>query len=280
MSGATARIKFGMTVVKAQQRKRPTKMSNRNPLDVLALAAHPDDVELCAGGTMCLLAEQGYHTAVVDFTRGELGSRGTPEGRLQEAQAASEIMGLAARDNLGLPDGDIANTRENQRALIRLIRRHRPHTVIINSPECRHPDHCAAEQLAADACYYSGLRKIETHDDDGAQNEPWRPQHILHYMQDVPFEPSLIVDVTDVWDRRIEALQAFKSQFFNPKYDPDSDEPETFVSNRDFFDWIEARARVYGQQIGVRYGEPFLYHRGAIGTTDLVDLLKYEKEFR
>ena len=254
--------------------------SDDKTLDVLALAAHPDDIELCAGGTVCLLAEQGYRVGIVDFTRGELGSRGTPEGRMEEAQDAADIIGLAARENLGLSDGNIANTKENQRALIRRIRKFRPHIVLINAAECRHPDHCAAARLSKDALYYSGLPKLETRDDEGEALEPWRPHHVLHYMQAVPFEPDVILDVTSVWDRRIEALQAFKSQFFNADYTPHEEEPETFVSNRDFFDWIEARARVYGQQIGVRYGEPFLYRGGAIATSDLVDLLKHEKEFR
>ena len=249
-------------------------------LDVLALAAHPDDVELCAGGTVCQLTGQGYRVGIVDFTRGELGSRGTPEGRLEEAQDAAEIMGLTARDNLGLSDGDITNTPDHRRALIRLVRRYRPHIVLINPPECRHPDHCAAAKLAADSLYYSGLRKIETREDDGTLQEPWRPHHVLHYMQAVPFEPSLILDVTDVWEKRVEALQAFKSQFFNPDYETDSDEPDTYVSNKSFFEWVEARARVYGQQIGVRDGEPLLYRQGAIGTSDLVETLKHKKAFR
>ena len=249
-------------------------------MDVLALAAHPDDVELCAGGTVCLLAQQGRQVGVVDFTHGELGSRGTPEGRLQEAQDAAGIIGLAERENLGLPDGDISNTGENRLMLIRLIRRYRPHIVLINAPECRHPDHCAAAKLSADALYYSGLRKIETRGGDGTAQEPWRPHHVLHYMQAVPFEPSLILDVSDVWQQRIDALQAFKSQFFNPDYDADSDEPDTYVSNKDFFEWVEARARVYGQLIGVRYGEPLLYRQGAIGTSDLVETLKHKKAFR
>lgn len=250
-----------------------------NHLDVLALAAHPDDVELSAGGTVCLLAKQGYKVGIVDFTRGELGSRGTPEGRMEEARAASEIIGLVARENLGLPDGDIANTKANQHKLIRLIRRYRPHIALINAPECRHPDHCAAAKLATDAFFYSGLRMIETQDADAAQG-PWRPHHVLHYMQSVPFEPTLVVDVSSVWEQRIAALQAFRSQFFNPDYEPDEDEPDTYVSNPDFFKWIEARARTYGYTVGATYGEPLLYRHGPIGVSDLVDILKQEKKYR
>jgi bacillithiol biosynthesis deacetylase BshB1 len=255
-------------------------MEYADPLDVLALAAHPDDVELCAGGTMCLLAKQGYATGIVDFTQGELGSRGTPELRLQEAERAADIMGLEARDNLGLPDGNIANTKANQRALIQRIRRYRPHVVLINADTCRHPDHCAAAELAADALFYSGLRKVETTDTDGTAQEPWRPHHVLHYMQARSFEPTLVVDVSDVWDQRIEALQAFKSQFFNPDYDADADEPETYVSNPEFFQWIEARARTYGYTIGATHGEPFRYRGGPIGVGDLMDALDREKPYR
>lgn len=250
------------------------------PLDVLALAAHPDDVELSAGGTMCVLARDGYRTGIVDFTRGELGSRGTPEGRLEEAAAASEILGLAARENLGLPDGDIANTKANQEAVVRVLRRYRPHIVLINAPECRHPDHAAAARLAAEALFYAGLRKLETFEEDGAPQEPWRPNHVLHYMQTIPFAPTLVVDVSDVWEQRTEALQAFKSQFFNPDYRPAEGEPETFVSNRGFLDWVEARARTYGYQVGATFGEPFLYRHGPFGVTDLVAALRSERRFR
>ncbi len=249
-------------------------------LDVLALAAHPDDVELCAGGTMCVLARDGYRTGIVDFTRGELGSRGTPEGRMEEAAAASEILGLATRHNLGLPDGDIQNTKANQEKIIRLVRRYRPPLVLVNSLEDRHPDHGAAARLAVDALFYSGLVKLETFDDDGQPQEPWRPSHVLHYMQSIPFEPTFVVDVSDVWGQRTAALQAFKSQFFNPDYEAGEGEPETFISNPDFFQWVEARARVYGYRVGATFGEPLLYRHGPVGVQDLVGLLGTEKRFR
>lgn len=249
-------------------------------LDVLAFAAHPDDVELCAGGTMCVLARDGYATGIVDFTRGELGSRGTPEGRMEEAEAAAEILGLAARDNLGLPDGDIQNTKENQQGLVRLIRRYRPHIVLINALEERHPDHGAAARLSTDALFYSGLSKLATFDVDGSPQEPWRPSHVLHYMQTVEFEPTFVVDVTDVWEQRTAALQAFQSQFFNPTYDKGADEPETFISNPDFFRWVEARARVYGYRTGASFGEPLLYRHGPVGVQDLMGVLGGEKRFR
>ncbi len=254
-------------------------MPDLNSLDVLALAAHPDDVELCAGGTVCLLARQGYDVGTADFTQGELGSRGTPEERMQEARRAADVVGLKARENLGLSDGHIANTPAHRKKLIRVIRRHRPHLVLINAPECRHPDHCAAARLSTDALFYAGLRKIET-TDDGTPQEPWRPHHVLHYMQAVPFDPTLVVDVTDVWEQRIEALQAFRSQFFNPAYEAADDEPETFVSNPAFFEWIEARARTYGYKIGATYGEPLLYRHGPFGVQNLMTVFGMEKRFR
>jgi N-acetylglucosamine malate deacetylase 1 len=255
-------------------------MMANTQLDVLALAAHPDDIELCAGGTMCLLASQGYRTGIIDFTRGELGSRGTPELRDTEAAEAASIMGLSYRRNLGLPDGDIRNEAHNQRSLIRLVRETRPHIVLINAPDCRHPDHVAAAELATSALFYGGLRKIETRSDDDLPQEQWRPHHVLHYMQSVPFTPSLVVDVSSVWDQRMAALKAFKSQFFNPDYEPALDEPETFVSNPEFFEWITARARTYGYHIGATFGEPFLYRHGPIGVTDLVRSLERERPYR
>jgi N-acetylglucosamine malate deacetylase 1 len=249
-------------------------------LDVLALAAHPDDVELCAGGTMCLLHKQGYRTGVVDFTQGELGTRGTPELRMQEADAAAKVMGLAVRENLSIPDGGIENTAENRVKVIRAVRRHRPHIVLLNPPECRHPDHEHASRLGTEAMFYAGLKKIETFEDDGTPQEPWRPHHVLYYMQTIPFNPTLVVDVSEVWEQRVEALLAFRSQFYNADYQAGKDEPDTFVSNPDFFKSIEGRARSYGYMIGATYGEPFRYRQGPFGTDDLVSLLAREKQFR
>ena len=251
---------------------------DRRPLDVLALAAHPDDVELCAGGTMCLLADQGYRTGVVDFTGGELGTRGTPETRAEEAAAAAGVLGLAARENLGIPDGDIQNTRENQLKVIRAVRRHRPRIVLTTAERVRHPDHGDATRLSVDALFYAGLAKIETQDEDGAPQEPWRPHHVLHYMQALDVEPTFVVDVSDVWDRRMEALLAFKSQFYQGG-DTD-DGPQTYISNPGFLEWVEARARVYGYRIGATYGEPFVYRHGPVGVSDLVATLGRERPFR
>jgi bacillithiol biosynthesis deacetylase BshB1 len=249
-------------------------------LDLLAFAAHPDDVELCAGGTMCLLSRKGYATGVVDITRGELGTRGTPEGRMQEAADAGRIMGLAVRDNLGLPDGGIENTPAHREAVIRTLRKYRPRIVLLNAPEERHPDHPAAARLVADACFYAGLARLETADDDGSPQDPWRPQHTLHYIQTVDLEPTFVVDVTPVWEERIAALRAFKSQVHSPGYEPAPGEGETFISNPQFFQWIEARARAWGYRIGAEFGEPFVYRHGPVGVDDLVATLGRERVFR
>lgn len=249
-------------------------------LDVLVFAAHPDDAELSVGGTICTLTKVGRAVGVVDMTRGELGSRGTPEGRLEEAREASRILGLSARENLGIPDGGIENTPEYRERVIRVLRRYRPHIVLINPLECRHPDHGNAARLAIDAMFYSGLRMIETHEEDGSAQEPWRPHHVLHYMQWVEFKPTFVVDVTDVWEQRMAAMQAFRSQVFSERYEAEADEPETFISNPDFFNWIEARARAHGYRVGATFGEPLLYRQGPIGVQDLASVLSTEKEFR
>ncbi|HCR49166.1 MAG TPA: bacillithiol biosynthesis deacetylase BshB1 [Bacteroidetes bacterium] len=250
-------------------------------LDVLAFAAHPDDIELSCGGTVCLLVKQGYRVGVVDFTRGELGSRGTPELRALEAAEASRVMGIHARENLGIPDGHIENTPENRRKVIEVLRRYRPHLVLVNAPKDRHPDHPNAAVLSLEAIFYAGLRKIATHEKDGTEQAPWRPSHVLHYFQSVmeDMEPTLVVDVTEVWDQRVSAMQAFRSQFWSKSYNPATDEPETFISSPAFMEWLEARARTFGYRIGAKYAEPFLYHNGPIGVKNLMETLTAEKPY-
>ncbi len=240
-------------------------------LDVLAIGAHPDDVELAAGGTLSLLCDQGYAVGALDLTRGELGSRGTVELRREEARAAAKAMGLAHREQLGLPDGNILPSKENRIRLIQVLRRLRPRIVMTHPERCRHPDHEHTAQLVIQACFYSGLRMIDTRQD------PWRPQHVVHFEEVLPFSPTLIVDVTSMWAQRIQALEAYASQFYNPAYK--SDEPETFVSNRGFFEWIEARAKVHGHAIGVAFGEAFQLC-GPLSTGDLMQTLQAEKAFR
>lgn len=230
-------------------------------LDILALAAHPDDTELCCGGTLTALAGQGKKVGVIDFTQGEMGTRGTPQKRLKEASSAADIVGLKVRKNLGIPDTNIQNTRKNQLKIIQQVRKYRPHLCLVGAPADRHPDHGQATQLALDALFYSGLTKIKTVDEQDTPQERWRPSHILHYMQDRPFEPDIIFDITKTFETKIEAILAFETQF---NVEDSGDEPATYISNNDFFKGIESRARHYGHLIGATYGEPFKYYNGPL----------------
>lgn len=228
-------------------------------LDILAIAAHPDDTELCCGGTLAALAEQGKKVGVIDMTRGEMGSRGTPEERMAEAEKAAGIIGLAVRENLGLPDTAIENKASYRQKILGRIRAHRPHICLVGAPHDRHPDHGNATELALDAIFYSGLVKVESHTPEGHKQEPWRPSHILHFMQDRPFEPDLVFNITETFETKKKAIRAFATQF---NVDEPGDEPETYISGKRFFKGIEARARHYGHLIGATYGEPFKYYNG------------------
>lgn len=230
-------------------------------LDVLALSAHPDDTELCCGGTLAALVNDGKKVGVVDFTQGEMGSRGTPDQRLKEASSAADIIGLKVRDNLGLPDTKLESKRDYQKKIIEKIRAYRPHVCFVGAPSDRHPDHGNATRLALDAIFFSGLRKVQTTDKYGNEQEPWRPSHVLHFMQDRPFEPDIVFDVSESFEKKKEAILAFETQF-NVK--ETGDEPETYISTEQFFENIEARARHYGHLIGAKYGEPFKYHNGPV----------------
>lgn len=244
-------------------------------LDILAFAAHPDDTDLCCGGTLAALVNQGKKVGVVDMTRGEMGSRGTPELRKKEAKNAADIIGLSARENLGLPDTQLQNDVASRQKIIKKVRKYRPHVCLAGAPSDRHPDHGNATKLALDAIFYSGLIKIETQDESGNAQAPWRPSHILHYMQDRPFEPDLVFDISDTFETKKEAILAFESQF---NVQESGDEPETYISSSRFFKQIEARARHYGHLIGVEYGEPFLYHNGPIPLGSLNSLFEMQPE--
>jgi len=237
-------------------------------LDILALAAHPDDVELSCSGTLALQMALGYKVGIIDFTQGELGTRGTPETRKQEAADASEILKIDVRENLGFADGFFRNDQEHQIRVIEALRRYRPTIVLANAISDRHIDHGRAAQLAHDACFLSGLCKIHTKEMDGSEQQAWRPQNVYHYLQDRYLHPDLIVDITPYWDTKMEAIKAFKTQFFNPE----SPEPETPISSSEFFKFIEGRARELGRLIGVTYGEGFIKNT-PIGTINLLGLL-------
>lgn len=239
-------------------------------LDVLAFAAHPDDTELSCAGTLAKLVKQGLRVGVVDLTRGEMGTRGTPELRIKEAEAAAKILGLSVRENLGLPDTRLTNTREHQLAVIRAVRTYRPHICFITSPNDRHPDHGDATRLLQDSLFYSGLKKIETRDTKGPQ-QPHRPFHILHYIQDTPFSPDFVFDITDTIGIKEKAIQAFASQF--NVADP-GDEPETYISDPQFFESLRAKAMFTGHLGGFKYGEGFLYQKKPFGIQSLDFLLE------
>jgi bacillithiol biosynthesis deacetylase BshB1 len=224
--------------------------------DILAFGAHPDDTELGCSGTLASLVKQGRTVVVADLTRGEMGSRGTAEIRMKEAEKAAAILGLSDRVNLGLPDTELINTRQLQLPIIEVIRRFKPHICILPAPSDRHPDHGNAATLLTDAIYYSGLVKIATKGIDRQPQDPHRPAHVLHYMQDRPFEPDLIYDISDTQELKEKAIKAFATQF--DVADP-GDEPETYISDPSFFEALRGRAKHYGHLAGFEYGEAFKY---------------------
>jgi bacillithiol biosynthesis deacetylase BshB1 len=222
-------------------------------LDILAIAAHPDDVELACAGTLMVHAAQGMKVGVLDLTRGELGTRGTPEIRAAEAAAAAKVMGLTVRDNLGLPDGFFRNDTEEQMKLIAAIRKYQPEIVLANAFEDRHPDHGRAARLIADSCFLAGLRRIETYE-DGQLQEKWRPKQVFHFMQDRYEEPDFVVDTSAVIERKKEAIRCYKTQFLAQ---PSDSEPQTYISSAAFFDSVINRDVTLGKMVGVAHAEGF-----------------------
>ena len=236
-------------------------------LDILVFAAHPDDAELACSGTIMKHVDQGYKVGIVDITQGDLGTRGDVPTRMKEAEASAKILGLSARENLKLPDGKFENTFEFQLPLIVALRKYQPEIVITNALHDRHPDHGKGQTLASDACFLAGLMKIET-TWDGIIQKAHRPEVVYHYIQDYHIEPDFVVDVTPFYERKEAAIRAFKTQF----YDPNSDEPETPISGKDFFDFIKSRMIGFGRPIGVKYAEGFTKER-YVGVTDLTHLI-------
>lgn len=237
-------------------------------LDLLAISAHPDDVELGCAGTILAALEQGRKVGILDLTRGELGTRGTPEIRIEEAETAARILGVSVRDNVGIADGFFQNNPSNQLALIPYIRKYRPDIVLANAIEDRHPDHGKGAKLIYDACFLAGLRRIETIDEKGNPQEAWRPKFIYHFIQDRYIKPDFVVNITPYWKKKEEAIRAFRSQF----YDPNSDEPNSYISSPEFLDFVEARSKEHGHAIGVKYGEGFTTQR-ILGINDLWTLI-------
>lgn len=240
-------------------------------LDLLAIGAHPDDVELGCSGVIIKEVKRGKKVGIVDLTEGELGSRGTVESRYTEAADAARIMGVHVRENLKMRDGFFQNDEVNQLKLIQVLRKYRPEIVIGNILDDRHPDHGRGGSLIYDSCFLSGLRQIKTVGENGQEQEKWRPKYLLHYLQDRFYEPDLIVDISDVWEQRLEAIKAFKTQFYNPE----SEEPQTYISSPEFLESIISRARLLGKRIGVQFAEGFISKKN-IGISNLDALVLQE----
>lgn len=225
-------------------------------LDILAFGAHPDDVELGCGGTIAKEVHLGKKVGIVDLTRGELGTRGTAETRKEESEQASQILGVLLRENMGFADGFFVNDKTHQMALIKVIRKYQPEMVLCNAIDDRHIDHAKGSKLVSDACFLSGLVKIET-EFDGQLQLPWRPKFVYHYIQWKDIEPDFVVDISGFIEKKMAAVHAFKTQF----YDPQSQEPQTPISSKNFTDSIAYRARDLGRLIGAEHAEGFTVER-------------------
>ena len=237
-------------------------------LDILAIGAHPDDVELGCGATIAKEIANGKKVGIIDLTRGELGTRGTAETRDEESTKAAKILGVVTRTNMEFADGFFINDKLHQLELIKMIRKYRPEIVLCNAIDDRHIDHAKASNLVSDACFLSGLLKIDTKNpDEDDWQEPWRPKHVYHYIQWKNIEPDFVLDVTGFMDKKMEAVLAYKTQFF----DPTSKEPETPISSSNFTDSIAYRARDLGRLINVEHGEGFTVER-YVAVDSLYDL--------
>lgn len=227
-------------------------------LDILAIGAHPDDVELGCGATIAKEVANGKKVGIIDLTRGELGTRGTAETRDEESANAAKILNVEVRDNMEFADGFFVNDKQHQLEIIKMIRKYRPEVVLCNAIDDRHIDHGKGSQLVSDACFLSGLIKIDTKlEDEDDWQEPWRPKHVYHYIQWKNIEPDFVVDVSGYMDTKMEAVLAYKTQF----YDAKSKEPETPISSKNFTDSVEYRARDLGRLIGVAHAEGFTVER-------------------
>jgi N-acetylglucosamine malate deacetylase 1 len=235
-------------------------------VDILAIGVHPDDVELSCAGTLLKHIASGYSAGILDLTEGEMGTRGTPELRRAEAKKSAEILGVAFREIMTLNDGLFTGDNTEMLEIVKRIRKYRPDIVLCNAVEDRHPDHGRASKLISNACFYAGLRRIATID-EGRQQEAWRPKAVYHYIQDRHISPDFVVDVTPFVEKKIESIQAFSSQFF----DPDSKEPVTPISTASFMDFVKAKMRVMGRDINVEFAEGFTVER-VIGVEDILAL--------
>ncbi len=242
-------------------------------VDILAIGVHPDDVELGCSGTLINEINNGKKVAVVDLTQGELGTRGTIESRYTEAAGAAMIMGVHARENLKMRDGFFSNDEMHKLQLIAAIRKYQPSIVIGNILRDRHPDHGRAGNLITESCFLSGLARIETKDENGGLQSKWRPAYVLQYIQDWYHEPDFLVDISDVFEQRMKAIEAYTTQFYTGKSSEEG--PQTYISKPGFLEAVIARARMFGKRIGVDYAEGFLSEK-KLGLRTLDALIQNE----
>lgn len=237
-------------------------------LDILAIGAHPDDVELSCSGTLLLHKKLGMKTGILDLTAGELGSRGTKETRSIESANASKIMQLDARENLGFKDGFFLNDEKHQLEIIKIIRKYQPDIVLATAPKDRHPDHGRSSKLISDACFLSGLLKIET-ELDGEKQIHWRPKRIFNYIQDQFLEPDFVIDISNEFEQKLESILAYTSQFNSTP----GDGPQTYISSNEYLNTITYRNIMMGKKIGARYGEGFLSIQSQLGLKDFTGVI-------
>jgi len=237
-------------------------------LDIIAFGVHPDDVELSCAGVLLLEKKNGKNTGIIDLTKGELGTRGTAETRMQESDAAAKILGVDKRENLGMADGFFQNDESHQRKIISALRSYQPEIILANAPTDRHPDHGRSARLVADAAFLSGLSKIET-SQNGLPQAAWRPKYVFHYIQDRFLQPDFVIDITSVFEQKIEAIRAYGTQFHSDK----TDEPQTYISTPGFLDSVVYRHKWFGKMIGVEYAEGFITEK-MIGFSNFNSFIK------
>lgn len=250
---------------------RPLKMGVKmfEKLDILAFGVHPDDVELGCSGTILASVTEGKKVGIVDLTQGELGTRGSAEIRMVEAANAAKVLHVSVRENLMMADGFFQNDEKHQRQIIEVIRKYRPEIILCNALEDRHPDHGRSAQLVEDAAFLSGLRKVETIV-DGKVQEAWRPKYVFHYLQDRFLQPDFVFDITDFFDKKLESILCYTTQFNSPGLD----EPQTYISNPAFLDGIKARSMMLGKRIGVQHAEGYITKK-MIGINSFDSLIQY-----
>lgn len=224
-------------------------------LDLLAFGVHPDDIELSCAGTLLVEKKNGKKVGIVDLTRGELGTRGTAKTRDEEARNSAKVLGIDIRENLEMADAFFRNDEENQRKIISVLRKYRPEIILCNAPDDRHPDHGRSATLVADAAFLSGLRKIETFDNQKAQ-QVWKPKYVFNYVQDVYINPSFVIDISEVIDQKLASIREFKTQFFVPG--ENDNEPQTYISSPEFLESVINRSKMFGKMIGVKHAEGFI----------------------